>query len=134
MNKVKVVAVYVEDNGKILMVQEKGRSAFGLWTVPVGHVDSSESLREAAKREVKEETGYLVSISKSLGKKVISHADYKSGKEDRGKLIEVNFFEAKIKGGNLSPNRKDLLNATWVKKNKILDLPLRGSWLKDILS
>lgn len=132
MDKVKVVAVYIQDKDNVLMVQEKG-SAFGLWTVPVGHVDSGESLREAAKREVKEETGYSVSITKSLGRKIISHAEYRSGKEDEGKIIEVNFFEGKIKGGKLSPDRKDLLNARWIKKNKVLDLPLRGDWLKDIL-
>jgi len=103
MNKVKVVGVYIEQNGKVLMVQEKGR-ALGLWSIPLGHVDVGESLKEAAKREVKEETGYSIRISKSLGKKIISHIDYKSGKKDEGKLIEIHFFKGKIISGDLLPD------------------------------
>jgi 8-oxo-dGTP diphosphatase len=133
MNKVKVVAVYIEDDDKILMVQERGQ-AQGLWSIPLGHVESGESLREAAKREVKEETGYLVNISKSLGKKIVSDTDYKGGNKDKRKIIEVNFFKGKIASGTLSPNRKSLLDAKWIEKNKILNLPLRGSWLRAILS
>ena len=50
------VASRVLRDGKILLVQEgKGRHA-GLWGLPKGHVESSESPETAALRELKEET------------------------------------------------------------------------------
>ena len=133
MEKVSVVGVYLEQNGKILMVQEKGQ-AWGLWCVPLGHLDKGESLEDSAKREVMEETGYHIEITKNLGRRIVSDTDYKGGEKDKGKSIEVNFLKGKILGGNLTYDRKDLLDARWVDKNKILELPLRGPWLKEILT
>ena len=50
------VASRVLRDGKILLVQEgKGRHA-GLWGLPKGHVESTESPEAAALRELKEET------------------------------------------------------------------------------
>lgn len=133
MEKVSVVGVYLEQNGKILMVQEKGQ-AWGLWCVPLGHLDKGESLEDSAKREVMEETGYSIEINKNLGLKIVSDTDYKGGEKDKGKSIEVNFLKGKILGGNLTYDRKDLLDARWVDKNTVLELPLRGYWLKEILT
>jgi 8-oxo-dGTP pyrophosphatase MutT (NUDIX family) len=53
-----VVAVAVivrKDDGKLLMIQ---RSDNGLWAVPGGAQDIGETTRQAAIREVYEETGY----------------------------------------------------------------------------
>ncbi len=54
--KLDVCAAAFRDS-KILMVRERESSA---WTLPGGFVDVNESLREAASREVKEESGFLV--------------------------------------------------------------------------
>lgn len=133
MERVSVVGVYLEQNGKILMVQEKGQ-AWGLWCIPLGHVDKGESLEDSAKREVMEETGYSIEIKKNLGRKIVSDIDYKGGEKDKGKSIEVNFFEGKILSGGLMYEPNDLLDAQWIDKNRILELPLRGLWLKEILT
>ena len=132
MEKVSVVAVYIEQDGKVLMVQEKGQ-AWGLWAPPMGHVDEGEELEQSAIREVKEETGYDIKILDNLGKKIVSDKDYKGGEKDTGKQIEVNFFKGKIVGGKLEPELEDLLAVEWVEKDKMLNLPLRGDWLKDFL-
>ena len=76
MEKVSVVAVYIEQDSKVLMVQEKGQ-AWGLWSVPVGHIDEGETLEETAKREVKEETGYTIELTGNLGKKLVSDIEFK---------------------------------------------------------
>lgn len=133
MEKVSVVAVYIEQDGKVLMVQEKGQ-AWGLWAPPMGHVDEGEELEQSAFREVKEETGYDIEILGSLGKKIVSDTDYKGGEKDTGKQIEVNFFKGNIVGGKLEPELDGLLAVEWVEKDKVLDLPLRGHWLKDFLN
>jgi len=133
MEKVSVVAVYIEQDSKVLMVQEKGQ-AWGLWSVPVGHIDEGETLEETAKREVKEETGYTIELTGNLGKKLVSDIEYKGGERDKGKQIEINILKGKINSGDLKPDLEGLLDAKWLDKNKTSNLPLRGRWVKAILN
>lgn len=133
MEKVSVVAVYIEQDGKVLMVQEKGQ-AWGLWAPPGGHIDEGESIEEAAKREIKEETGYDIEILDSLGKKIVSDTEYKGGEKDKGKQIEINFLKGNIVGGRLKPELDGFLAIEWVERDEVLNLPLRGDWLKDFLN
>ncbi|MFC4184429.1 NUDIX hydrolase [Saccharococcus thermophilus] len=60
MKRVDVVYVllYDEKEQKVLMVYNKR----GTWSLPGGGVEKGETLREAAIREVKEETGYDVDV------------------------------------------------------------------------
>ncbi len=131
MNRVKIVGVYIEKDNKVLMVQEKGQS-FGLWSIPLGHVDSGESLKNAAVREAKEETGYDVKIIRKLEQKIISGTEYKGGKGDNDKEIELNFFEGIITGGKLEADKEDLLDAKWFDKEEIKQISLRGNWLNTL--
>ena len=133
MNKIKVVGVYIEKDNKVLMVQEKGQS-WGLWSIPLGHVNSRESLEESAIRETREETGYDIKIIRKLESKLIAGLEYKGGEEDNNKEIELNFFEGKIIGGELKINKKDLLDVKWFYKDDIKQLSLRGDWLKTLFS
>ena len=50
-----VDGVYVRD-GKILLLKRAVEPFKGFWHVVGGHVDESESLKDAVKREFKEET------------------------------------------------------------------------------
>src|SRR3989344_3310652 len=124
MEKVSVVAIHIEQDGKVLMVQEKGQ-AWGLWSIPIGHVDEGETPKEAAKREVKEETGYNIGITERLGQQVVSDTEYKGGEKDKGRGIEITFFRGKITGGELKLDLEGLLDVEWVEKEKVLNLPLR---------
>ena len=126
------VAVLVEQDGKVLLIQEGGGTAKGLWCLPLGHVDSGETAAEAAVREATEETGYVVSIIQGLGSVQLSGSEYK-GRADEGDLnFEVSFFKGKITGGGLKPGPTEL-DARWFTREEITKLPLRGEWLKPIL-
>lgn len=52
-----VVGVVVQDEGQILLVKPARGVAQGRWTLPGGFVGAFEAPREAARREVREETG-----------------------------------------------------------------------------
>eukprot|EP00116_Pleurobrachia_bachei_P014377 sb/3474639/ len=52
-----VAAVILNNDNKILMIQEAKSSCHGLWYLPAGRVEKGESLVEAVKREVEEEAG-----------------------------------------------------------------------------
>jgi len=55
-------AVIVQE-GKVLLVQQRKKVAYGLWSFPGGHVEPGETPLEATIREVKEEIGVdLVSL------------------------------------------------------------------------
>ncbi len=49
------------EGGRLLMVRRAGSHA-GTWCIPCGHVEWGEDVREAAGREMKEETGLSVEI------------------------------------------------------------------------
>lgn len=52
------VHVVFERDGKVLLMRRAGTGFFdGLWSLPGGHVEEGESLRDTARREVAEEIG-----------------------------------------------------------------------------
>ncbi len=58
------VHVLCEREGRILMIRRAGTGFFdGLYSLPGGHVEPGESVRMAARRELREETGLEVELS-----------------------------------------------------------------------
>ena len=53
------VAVVLVENDELLLVRRRGTYA-DMWCIPCGHVERGEDVREAARREFKEETGLNV--------------------------------------------------------------------------
>lgn len=64
----KVVAgVIIAVEGKIVMIRRNNEPGLGKWTFPAGFVDRGEVVEEAAVREVWEETGLRVELTRLVG-------------------------------------------------------------------
>jgi len=73
------VGVVVVRRSSVLLVKRGREPSRGLWSVPGGLLELGETLEEAAKREVMEETGIRVRVEKLLD--VANHII----RDDRGK-------------------------------------------------
>ena len=61
------VMMPVDDRGRILLVRQYRLPAQGyLWELPAGRVDQGETFLQAARRELKEETGYTAKSWKKI--------------------------------------------------------------------
>ena len=64
MHEVRVTGVLVDD-GQLLLVRQRVSSERG-WSLPGGRVERGETLRDALIREMREETGLVVSVQRLL--------------------------------------------------------------------
>lgn len=89
------VAVLVRDaSGRVLMVKRaEGATRPGLWSIPAGYMDYGEEVREAAARELEEETG----LEADVGEVVFVASNF----HDPAKLTVGIWFEGNVVGGNL---------------------------------
>lgn len=60
-------AVIVEKDGKFLLGKRNKKNYHGYWVIPGGGVRWGETIKQAAIREIKEETGLDIEIVKLIG-------------------------------------------------------------------
>ncbi|MBI4054953.1 MAG: NUDIX hydrolase [Elusimicrobia bacterium] len=58
--------IVLGSSGEILLIKVRNLKGERVWTFPKGHIEREETIREAASREVEEETGYRCQILKPL--------------------------------------------------------------------
>jgi ADP-ribose pyrophosphatase YjhB (NUDIX family) len=55
-----VAVILINESNQVCLIQEAKKSCMGKYYMPAGRMESGETLTEAAIREAKEETGYLI--------------------------------------------------------------------------
>lgn len=109
----------VRDGERILLVQRARPPLAGHWGLPGGGVELGETVEAALIREVAEETGLQVRLSRFLGFVDAIERD----EEQRIKYHYVIFyFEAEAVGGALQP-ADDAAQAEWVRVADALQRP-----------
>jgi ADP-ribose pyrophosphatase YjhB (NUDIX family) len=90
--------IFDEMRNKVLLTR---RADNGKWCLPSGHMEPGESAEEACIREVREETGLAVRLTRLAG--IYTDPDRLLEYPDGGKyhLVALN-FEAEITGGELT--------------------------------
>ncbi len=105
------VDIIVENSGKVLLIKRNEEPFIGKLALPGGHVEYNERVEDAAIREMKEETGFLVKPIHILG--VYSARD----RDPRIHTITICFISS-ILGGKFKPN-EEVKEVKWVNLNQI---------------
>ena len=104
----------MDADGRVLLTR---REDFEVWCLPGGAVDHGESLARAAVREVAEETGLAVRLTRLIG--VYSHPNL-------GDYHTLALFGAVVTGGTLRPDPREVVEARWFSKTEVPDDLLWG--------
>lgn len=88
------VVVFIEHDCRVLLVRRKMNPERGKWALPAGYVDAGENPQKAALREVCEETGLEVEITRLVG--------VEGGPDNPGASIVI-IYAAKVLNGTARP-------------------------------
>lgn len=105
------------ENNKVLLVQVKSMKGRKIWTFPKGHIEQGETPRQAALREVLEETGYKAAIVKPLLK--VRYAFTLKGRYVR-KVVQWYLMKKLGRIGKHDPS--EILAINWVSINKAKEM------------
>jgi ADP-ribose pyrophosphatase YjhB (NUDIX family) len=87
-----VGAVIRDGEGRLLLIRRGREPGKGLWSIPGGRVEAGESDQEAVVREVREETGLVVTPGPFIGSVLRPRGDAE---------MEIRDYAATVTGGEL---------------------------------
>lgn len=109
-----VGAVVFKDR-HILLVKRKNAPAKGMWTIPGGRVELGETLKQAAAREILEETGIRI----KAGKPVYS---FEVIERDKTGTIRFHYYivdlACEYESGRIKPG-DDAVDAQWISEKEL---------------
>ena len=120
------VGVFIRENDKVLLVRRSRDPGKGKWAIPGGRLRFGEKIRDAAIREIEEETGLKIEITKLMDVVDIFTKDSKGRIKEHFVIID---FEGRVIGGELRAS-SDALEARWVDKASIHKYELTKSTAK----
>ncbi len=120
-----VGGVLIKDS-KILLVKRKNEPGKGLWAIPGGLVEPGETLKEAVRREIKEETNLVVEVLRPINTDEIVVRDEEGRIRYHYVLVD---FLCKVVEGRLRPG-DDAKEVRWIDMRKAEKLQLTDSTRK----
>jgi ADP-ribose pyrophosphatase YjhB (NUDIX family) len=110
-----VGAVVLDDAGRLLLVRRANEPGQGRWSVPGGRVETGETDHQAVIREVAEETGLAVEITRWLGE--VQRC------APNGAVLDIHDYRCRVQGGTLRAG-DDADRARWCDADTLARLPL----------
>lgn len=120
-----VVGILVKNKDKYLLAKEKLEGGKDYWIVPGGKVEFGETIEDAAKREILEETGIVAKKLVFLSYKEAIAAEYNYH-------TVIFFFMAETTKTAIKDDVEGkVIEAKWFTKSEVLKLPLvfSAQWL-----
>jgi len=113
------VMMAVDDKNRVLLVRQYRLPAEKrMWELPAGRLDPGEKPLDAAKRELKEETGYTA----KKWTKMVSYFASPGYVQERMTL----FLAEKLTAGDATPMDDEQIEARWFKKKELAELIAEG--------
>jgi ADP-ribose pyrophosphatase YjhB (NUDIX family) len=109
-NPVAGVAVIILEKDQILLARRARGAYKGAWCIPCGYVEWEEDVREAAQREIREETGLIIEVGPV-------YAVYSNFHDPEMHSVGI-WFKGSIIGGILTPG-DDVDEVEFVPLNKL---------------
>jgi 8-oxo-dGTP diphosphatase len=120
------VGAVVLREGRVLLVRRGVAPACGLWAIPGGALELGETLREAAEREILEETGITIRAGEPVFTCDVCQRD------DDGRVrfhyVIVDLAADYVSGEVLGAD--DALEARWVAPEEVENLPATKTTVK----
>jgi ADP-ribose pyrophosphatase YjhB (NUDIX family) len=116
-------AVIIKE-GKIVLIKRGNEPSKGKWSIPGGHVELGENLKEAVIRETKEET--CLDVDNPILIDVVENVDW----DEQGKIkyhyVIVDYL-VHVKGGNIEA-ASDAAEIRWVPLEEVENYYLTASF------
>lgn len=109
------VGAVIIDSGRVLLVKRGSPPLLGQWSLPGGVVELGETLRSAAEREAREETGLMVKAGEVL--EVLDRIIPGEGGRAQYHYVLIDFL-CRVTGGELLAGG-DAADAIWANENDL---------------
>mgnify|MGYP001851976978 FL=1 len=110
-----IVSCCVKNDNKILFVQENKKDVNGLWDLPGGKLKTTESIKQAAIREIMEETGYSIEL-----KSILLMQNYITSK---GEMLIIYFNAELLNEKQEKYIEEEIKNVKWFTIDEIKNIP-----------
>lgn len=110
-----LVFAHTDEGMKLLLIQRKNEPCKGKWAFPGGFMDIDETTIDAARRELKEETGLMVGELHRVG--IFDAVD----RDPRERIITVAYYTILDKPAEVS-GLDDAAQAKWFSLTELPDL------------
>lgn len=117
-----VVAVVLDDQGRVLLIEKTDN---GLWALPGGGHEPGETIGDTVVREVKEETGYDVEVTRVVG--LYTNPPHVMAYDDGEVRQQFSIcFSARLTGGSPATSSESR-RVDWIAPDRIGSLPMHPS-------
>lgn len=120
-----VACVAIVEEDRLLMVREGASHKRGRWNLPGGRLEPDEGPVQAAGREAREETGYVVSLNGLIG--VYSYAT------GRGRDAVRFLLSGVVESGEPEVDGDEILDVRWIELDEIEAMPDSRLWRPGVL-